>query len=328
MARLQPVLIGPDDQFTARHQLSRSAATSSQAGTRTHTRRSSRDPATGTFRRDHRVTLAQAIVSSRDPRGTMLRGDMIITSDSDLAAPKLVKLYAPVCVTQAARASSIVHPTTSCGFRDVLESRHASRAGAGCNVVAVSYWLEVIYSMEQRRRPEEQRAAGPCGRRARAETRHPVYRGVRLRAGKWVSEIRELRKPSRIWLGTYPTPEMAAAAYDAAASALRGAGAALNFPEAARSRPAPASASPEDVRAAAAEAAAAMDGRLRHREPRGDGGGGADDAVAIVDEDDLFEMPRLMMSMAEGLMMSPPALGPAAASMDTDEQGVSLWDHS
>ncbi|CAN6324776.1 unnamed protein product [Urochloa humidicola] len=188
--------------------------------------------------------------------------------------------------------------------------------------------------MEQQRRRKEQRGgAVHCGRRARAETRHPVYRGVRLRAGKWVSEIRELRKPSRIWLGTYPTPEMAAAAYDAAALALRGAGAALNFPDAARSRPAPASASPEDVRAAAAAAAAAMDGigRHGHHELRGDGGGGAGAVAAagVVDEDDLFEMPRLMMSMAEGLMMSPPALGPlAAAPMEADEEGVSLWDHS
>ncbi|OEL23445.1 hypothetical protein BAE44_0015536 [Dichanthelium oligosanthes] len=183
----------------------------------------------------------------------------------------------------------------------------------------------------ERRRQEEQRT-GPCGRRARAETRHPVYRGVRLRAGKWVSEIRELRKPSRIWLGTYPTPEMAAAAYDAAALALRGAGTALNFPDAARSHPAPASACPEDVRAAAAAAAAAMmdscRGIGRHHELRGDDGGGADAMAGVVDEDDLFEMPRLMMSMAEGLMMSPPVLGPAAASLEAEEEGVSLWDHS
>lgn len=187
-------------------------------------------------------------------------------------------------------------------------------------------------SQQEQQRP----AVAPCGRRARAETRHPVYRGVRLRAGKWVSEIRELRKPSRIWLGTYPTPEMAAAAYDAAALALRGAGAALNFPEAARSRPAPASASAEDVRAAAAAAAAAAADSGR-REVHG--GGGEEDIIifechgaGVVDEDDLFEMPRLMLNMAEGLMMSPPVLlgpAPAPASLEADDQeGVSLWDHS
>uniref|UniRef100_A0ACD5TN23 Uncharacterized protein n=1 Tax=Avena sativa TaxID=4498 RepID=A0ACD5TN23_AVESA len=188
-----------------------------------------------------------------------------------------------------------------------------------------------------------------CGRRPRAETRHPVYRGVRFRAGKWVSEIRELRKPSRIWLGTYPTPEMAAAAYDAAALALRGAGTALNFPDAARSRPAPASVSADDVRAAAAAAAAsamASSWTTTHRSDQyyhqGDqpGSGEADrrdDVMGVVDEDDVFEMPRLMVSMAEGLMISPPVLGPTAADAGTatsyyaevdDGDGLSLWDHS
>ena len=143
-----------------------------------------------------------------------------------------------------------------------------------------------------------------AGRKKFRETRHPVYRGVRMRDnGKWVCEVREPNTKLRVWLGTHPTAVMAARAHDVAAFAFRGRLACLNFADSVWRLPVPKSNNISDIQTAAAEAAEAF----RHT---------VDEMEVVetelpevefyIEEDDVFEMPGYFASMAEGLMVAPP----------------------
>ncbi|XP_010546017.1 PREDICTED: LOW QUALITY PROTEIN: ethylene-responsive transcription factor ERF027 [Tarenaya hassleriana] len=177
-------------------------------------------------------------------------------------------------------------------------------------------------------------AADSCVRK-----RHPVYRGIRCRSGKWVSEIREPKKTTRIWLGTYPTAEMAATAYDVAALALKGGEAVLNFPESATSSPVPGSSSAADIRIAAAAAAASAVVKKEEgksglaspaaRESHGGGDQAAGPGTEFVDEEAILNMHNLLADMAEGMLVPPPWMvsPPSDDSPENSDGGDSLWSY-
>lgn len=171
---------------------------------------------------------------------------------------------------------------------------------------------EITSEMQKRR----------AGRKKFHETRHPTFKGVRQRNDKWVCELRQANNKTRVWLGTFARPDMAAIAYDVAALAFKGDSASLNFPNAVGSLPRLDSrtCSIRDIQFAAMEAAEKYFSSDEMKEVSGSGGSAltSDSEVGVEgdsrsvcvywDEEEVFNMPGLMNSMAEGLIITPPAL--------------------
>ncbi|CAN6894743.1 unnamed protein product [Brassica oleracea] len=184
----------------------------------------------------------------------------------------------------------------------------------------------------------------PAGRKKFQETRHPIYRGVRLRkSGKWVCEVRELNKKSRIWLGTFKTAEMAARAHDVAALALRGRGACLNYADSAWRLRIPETTCHKDIQKAAAEAALAFeaeksDATMQNGLNMEETTAAASQTEAAVvteelskgvymDEEWTYEMPTLLADMAAGMLLPPPSVQWGHNDDLEGDADMNLWSY-
>ncbi|XP_026428132.1 dehydration-responsive element-binding protein 1A-like [Papaver somniferum] len=168
-----------------------------------------------------------------------------------------------------------------------------------------------------------------AGRKKFKETRHPIYRGVRERKNeKWVCEVREPgNSKTRIWLGTHNSPEMAARAYDVAAIALRGESTPLNFEDSLWRLPRAKSSSAKDIQSAIAESDQAL--LSTESQPRVENNveeiQESSSRGTFLDEEALFNMPSLMASMAEGMLLDPPQEGYFFDDVECSVDCSSLW---
>jgi AP2 domain len=197
----------------------------------------------------------------------------------------------------------------------------------------------------------------PAGRTKFHETRHPIYKGVRRRGrtNRWICEVRELNKKSRIWLGTFSSAEMAARGHDVAAIALRGRAACLNFADSGWLIRVPSSfSSVQELKRTAIEVAQALNGKERGETDTDasstsaslktddteeiSGASSSDESVPDCIRFDHMEfdfgrngemnLDVYYSSLAKALLMEPPVGSYGSWDEDEENTEVALWSYS
>ncbi|KAA8516679.1 hypothetical protein F0562_016815 [Nyssa sinensis] len=130
--------------------------------------------------------------------------------------------------------------------------------------------------------------------------RHPTYRGVRRRrsSGKWVVKMLSLTSPTRLLHCRFLPPPPRVIFRRQQPQAASAAGAAM------------------DALSGGGSSGVAANPVAPEKEPSNE----------FVDEDLIFDMPNVLMNMAEGMLLSPPRLD--IAGDDTENSGgQNLWNY-